>query len=322
MNSSDNASSPQQVALRDSLVSAVVKNLLVVLLWFLLQYINATLFATFFKHQTFHEEPRYILFIHMVINDSAQLSFSVTLFLLSYIVFHIRVSLCCVFILLTVFSTRNTPLNLAAMAAERYVAICRPLRHHQLCTARRTYLTILLIWLVSVAPEVTDLFFTVASQPPGFFLGYVFCVRSNVFPDALMMHKRIAFDCFYFLCVFLTLVFTYIKILRAARSASAQKGLAERARNTVLLHGVQLTMCLLAYVSPGVELLLLLVFPSHMREIRYVGYLLVNILPRFLSPVIYGIRDDKFRRFLNETQRSCFAPVRPRKRPPGGVVSR
>ncbi|XP_019736644.1 odorant receptor 134-1 [Hippocampus comes] len=267
--------------------------------------------------QTFHEEPRYILFIHMVINDSAQLSFSITLFLLSYIVYRIRVSLCCVFILLTVFSTRNTPLNLAAMALERYVAICRPLRHHQMCTVRRTYLTVLLIWFISVAPDITDLFVTLANEPPGYFLGYVFCLRANVFPSPAMMYKRIAFDCFYFLCVLLTLLFTYIKILMAARCASAQKCLAERARNTVLLHGIQLAMCLLSYVSPGVELLLILVFPGHIREIRYVGYLLVNILPRFLSPVVYGLRDDKFRRHLDETQRSCFASRKPRRRRPG-----
>ncbi|XP_061689559.1 odorant receptor 131-2-like [Syngnathoides biaculeatus] len=256
----------------------------------------------------------------MVINDSAQLSFSVTLFLLSYIVFLIPVPLCCVFLLLTVFSTRNTPLNLAAMAVERYVAICRPLRHHQLCTAGRTYLMVALIWLASVAPDLSDLFVTLAGEPPGFFRGSVFCLRANVFPDPVMTHKRVAFDCFYFLCVFLTLTFTYVKILRAARSASARSGLAEKARNTVLLHGVQLAMCLLSYVSPGVELLLLLLFPARTREIRYVGYLLVNVLPRFLSPAVYGLRDDKFRRYFDQMQRSCWAPRKARRRPPGGAL--
>ncbi|KAL1272357.1 hypothetical protein QQF64_028219 [Cirrhinus molitorella] len=40
----------------------------------------------------------------------------------------------------------NTPLILAGMAVERYVAICKPLHHHQICTVRRTYILISLIW--------------------------------------------------------------------------------------------------------------------------------------------------------------------------------
>ncbi|XP_069025637.1 odorant receptor 131-2-like [Embiotoca jacksoni] len=275
-----------------------MKNLIVVLVWLVLSYINGTLVAIFFRHQTFYEDPRYILFIHMVINDAVQLTVTVTLFILSYIFYKINVSFCCFFILVAVFTTRNTPINLASMAIERYVAICQPLRHAQVCTVRRTYVVIGWIWFISVAPDITDLFVTLATESLSFFHESVFCLRQNVFKDPILASKRQAVDIIYFSCVFLILVFTYLKILFAARAVSTETTSAQKARNTILLHGAQLTMCMLSYISPSVEVVLHIIIPGRILEIRYANYLIVYILPRFLSPVVYGVRDKKFRKYL------------------------
>lgn len=248
--------------------------------------------------QTFYEDPRYILFIHMVINDAVQLTVTVTLFVLSYVLYKIKVSVCCIFILLAVFTTRNTPVSLASMALERYIAIHDPLRHSQICTAGRTYVVIGLIWLISVTPDITDLFVTLATESLSFFHQSVFCLRHNVFKDPVLATKRLVFDVMYFSCVFLTLVFTYLRILFAARALATERTSAQRARNTILLHGAQLAMCMLSYISPSVEMVLLLIFPGRILEIRYANYLIVYMLPRFLSPIIYGLRDKKFRRYL------------------------
>ncbi|KAM4741245.1 odorant receptor 131-2-like [Anableps anableps] len=303
----------QSVLIRDTFTTAFVKNLIVVLVWLVLTYINSTLAATFFRHQTFYEDPRYILFIHMVINDGIQLTVTITLFILSYIFYKINVSFCCFFILVAVFTTRNTPVNLASMAIERYIAICKPLRYSQICTVRRTYIVIGLIWFICVAPDITDLFVTLATEPLSFFHESVFCLRQNVFKDPILAQKRKAFDIIYFSCVFLTLVFTYLKILFAARALSTADTSAQKARNTILLHGVQLAMCLLSYISPSVEIILHIIFPGRILEIRYANYLIVYILPRFLSPVIYGARDKKFRKYfvMDLLRCSCKYKVKP-----------
>ncbi|KAK7915732.1 hypothetical protein WMY93_011493 [Mugilogobius chulae] len=130
------------VLVRDTFATAFTKNFIVVALCLILNYINGTLVITFFKHQVFYSDPRYILFIHMVLNDMVQLTITCTLFVLSYILYRINVSFCSFFILMAVFTTRNTPVNLAGMAIERYIAICNPLRHGQICTVRRTYYAI------------------------------------------------------------------------------------------------------------------------------------------------------------------------------------
>uniref|UniRef100_A0A3Q2QGZ6 Odorant receptor, family 90, subfamily A, member 1 n=1 Tax=Fundulus heteroclitus TaxID=8078 RepID=A0A3Q2QGZ6_FUNHE len=295
----------QLVIIRDTFTTALVKNLIVVLVWFILTLINSILIATFFRHQMFYEDPRYILFIHMVINDGIQLTVTITLFILSYIFYRINVSLCCFFILVAVFTTRNTPVNLAGMAIERYIAICKPLHYTQICTTRRTYIVIGLIWFVCVAPDITDLFITLATEPLSFFHESVFCLRQNVFKDPILAEKRKAFDIIYFSCVFLTLVFTYLKIMFAARGLSTVTTSAKKARNTILLHGVQLAMCLLSYISPSVEVVLHIIFPGRILEMRYANYLIVYILPRFLSPIIYGVRDKQFRKYLRMSLLRC-----------------
>lgn len=234
----------------------------------------------------------------MVLNDAIQLTVTITLFVLSYIFYKINVSFCCFFILVAVFTTRNTPVNLASMAIERYIAICDPLRHGQICTVRRTYCVIGLMWFICVAPDITDLFVTLARESLSFFHESVFCLRQNVFKDPVLAHKRLAFDIIYFSGVFLTLVFTYLRIMFAARALATEKVSAQKARNTILLHGAQLAMCMLSYISPSVEIVLHLIFPGRTLEIRFANYLIVYILPRFLSPIIYGVRDNMFRKYF------------------------
>nr|XP_006639822.1 PREDICTED: olfactory receptor 51D1-like [Lepisosteus oculatus] len=284
---------------RDSFPIAFTKNFIAVLVWLILSYISGCVVVTFFRNQTFYEDPRYILFIHMIINDAVQLTVTIMLHVLSYIFYKINVSFCCVFILLAVFTTRSTPLNLAGMAIERYIAVCHPLRHSQICTVRRTYVLIVLIWVVCITPDITELFVTLATEPNSFFHSAVFCLRQNVFKDPSLTYKRQAFDILYFLFVFLTLVYTYLRVLFAAKALSADKLGAKRARKTILLHGAQLLMCLLSYINPSIEIVLLMIFPGHILAIRYSTFLIVYILPRFLSPIIYGVRDEKFRRYLS-----------------------
>uniref|UniRef100_A0A3B1JTS4 G-protein coupled receptors family 1 profile domain-containing protein n=1 Tax=Astyanax mexicanus TaxID=7994 RepID=A0A3B1JTS4_ASTMX len=214
---------------RDSYATAVAKNVIVAALYVTINYINGTLVHTFFKHEIFTENPRYILFIHMVLNDMIQLTMA------------------------------------------RYIAVCKPLHHTQICTVRRTYIFIGLIWVFCAISILPDLFILLATE------------RKNI--------SHLVYLSF----VWLTLFYTYFRIMFAAKATGAD---ARKARNTILLHGLQLVLCMFTFIVPLFESLLLSLFPLLKNDIRFTIYVFVQILPRFISPVVYGLRDQMFRKYL------------------------
>ncbi|XP_044205323.1 odorant receptor 131-2-like [Thunnus albacares] len=280
---------------RDSFTKAVTKNVIVVVLGISINYVNASLIHTFCKHQIFYLNPRYILFIHLVINDMIQLMLTVILFVISYTLYKINVSVCCVFILLALFTTENTPLNLACMAVECYIAICLPLHHIQICTVKRTLMLIGLIWTTSMLSVLPDLFITLATEPLDFFHSRVFCLRQTAFPHPLIVKKRDITYSVFLVIVWITIFYTYFKILFTAKTASKD---AKKARNTILLHGFQLLLCMTTYVAPQLLTVVQQWFPKNYADSLFAYYIIVQVLPRSISPIIYGIRDNMFRKYL------------------------
>ncbi|KAM8867007.1 odorant receptor 131-2-like [Synchiropus picturatus] len=279
---------------KDSFTNALTKNIVAMLVWLTLSIINSSMVHTFLRHGLFYENPRYIMFVCMVINDALQLSLVTALYVVSYIFRKIHASACCLLIMTAVLTTRSTPLILAGMAVERYISICFPLHYSQMCTVPRTRLLICIILILTATPPITDLLITIAVQPSSFFHSSIFCDHSLLFHHPSIYVKNVVFDVTYLSFVALTLLYTYCKIMLTARAASMGLASVKRARNTVLLHGLQLLLCMLAFVVPSLQAALITLFPRLSLEIRYVFFLVVYIIPRFLSPVIYGFRDKQF----------------------------
>uniref|UniRef100_A0A4W6BVE7 G-protein coupled receptors family 1 profile domain-containing protein n=1 Tax=Lates calcarifer TaxID=8187 RepID=A0A4W6BVE7_LATCA len=280
---------------RDTFTTAVTKNLIVTALCISINYINGTLIHTFRKHQIFYSSPRYILFIHLVINDMMQLALSTLLHIISYALYKISVPFCLILLIITILTTLNTPLNLAGMAVECYIAICVPLRHGQICTIMKTYILIGLIWAASACSILPDLFILLATEPLQFFHSKVLCARDFVFRSNYSQKKREVSHIVCLALVWLTLFYTYFRILFAAKEATAD---FKKARNTILLHGFQLLLCMLIYVRPMFEQGLLYLLPKQHSTIRFTAYVIVQIMPRFVSPIVYGLRDQTFRRHV------------------------
>ncbi|XP_008407399.1 olfactory receptor 52A5-like [Poecilia reticulata] len=300
MNSSSlNVTESSSLTYRDSPSSAVAKNVIVLALGITINYINGTLIHTFRKHQIFYLNPRYILFIHLVINDMIQLTTSISLFVFSYVFQTINASLCCFIVTYAVFTTLNTPLNLALMAVECYIAVCFPLRHAELCTIKRTYFLIGCIWSLSAASILPDIFLILATEPLRLFYATIFCERDILFRHPISIQKRDVSHIIFLSLVWLTLFLTYLRIFFAAQAASSAEGKVKRARNTVLLHGFQL-LCMLTYVAPMAKHVLSFLFPKYNVHILFVWYILGQILPRFLSPIVYGLRDNTFKQYLRK----------------------
>ncbi|XP_056292782.1 odorant receptor 131-2-like [Pseudoliparis swirei] len=280
---------------RDSFSKAVIKNVIVVVLGLSINYINVALIYTFHNHQIFYTNPRYILIIHLVVNDMIQVTLTVLLFIISYTVYKINVSVCCIFVMITGLTTENTPLNLACMAVECYIAVCMPLRHVQICTVRRTLMLVGFIWNTSLLSVFPDLLITLATEPLDFFYSRVFCVRVNVFSNPLILKKRDATYILFLVIVWLVIFYTYFNIMFTATKASVD---AKKARNTILLHGFQLLLCMASYTTPQLKRHLLIWFPKNYTDSLFACYIIVQLLPRSISPIIYGMRDKTVRKYL------------------------
>uniref|UniRef100_A0A672F999 G-protein coupled receptors family 1 profile domain-containing protein n=1 Tax=Salarias fasciatus TaxID=181472 RepID=A0A672F999_SALFA len=206
----------------------------------------------------FKTNPRYILFIHLVLNDMILLTVTVSLFLLAYIFNTIYVLFCALLIVPAVLTTQNTPLNLLFMAVECYISVCIPLRYSQLCTVKRTYAVI-------------------------------------VFRSSYSVNKRDASHIVFLVIVWLALYYTFFRILFVAKTADAN---ANKATNTILLHGFQVLLCMIVYVQPKFTQFLLFLFPGQARLIYFAVFVISQILPRFSNPIVYGLRDATFRKYF------------------------
>ncbi|XP_037642303.1 odorant receptor 131-2-like [Sebastes umbrosus] len=280
---------------RDTLNTAIIKNVITVVLCIAINYVNGTLVHTFTKHQVFNMNPRYILYIHLVINDIILLTLFTLIQVLSYIVFTLNVSLCIVLLMTAVFANLNNPLTLAVMAVDCYIAICFPLHRTNICTVRKTYVVIGLIWVISTLSILPDLFVALATESQEFFRSRVFCLRENIFRKPYLTEKRDVSNTVLLVIVWLTLFYTYFRILFTAQAASTD---AKKARNTVLLHGFQLLLCMLTYVFHLIIDGLTYLFPKGVLDIRFTISVFVQVVPRLISPVVYGLRDKTFRKYL------------------------
>ncbi|XP_031428591.1 odorant receptor 131-2-like [Clupea harengus] len=257
--------------------------------------INSIMFVTLRSKAVFRDTPRYVLFAHMLCNDSIQLLFSSLMYIISLCYVQVAKAVCSILILVTASTSRNAPINLAVMSLERYVAICFPLRHGEIATKRRTGAAISVIWFFGAVNPVIDILYT-SSTDPTFFSERMFCTRERIFTAPWQRELFEGLNAFYFVAVTLIIVFTYISVMVAARSASSNKESAKKAHRTLLLHLIQLGLCLNTLVFGSIERLLAMTSSSRLfMDLRYVNFLLVLILPRCLSPLIYGLRDDTVR---------------------------
>uniref|UniRef100_A0A3Q3X5Y2 G-protein coupled receptors family 1 profile domain-containing protein n=1 Tax=Mola mola TaxID=94237 RepID=A0A3Q3X5Y2_MOLML len=269
----------------DSWSHALSKHLITVALGCLINGTNGVFVYTYFRGQVFQRDPRYVLYIHLVINDMIMLSLSVALQILTYTV-PLGFAPCCIVLLFLV--TTNNPLSLAGMALERYIAVCRPLHHVHICTVRRAHVVIALTWVVSFGSTFINIIMVLTTQPLSVFSRNVICYQSNVFHAP---HYKVILFSF----VFLTVVVTYVKVLHAARAASgSSQASARKARNTIALHGIQLLIYMLSFLSPIINIILIGMWPHKRTNILFTSFLFVNVFPRLLSPLIYGVRDQLF----------------------------
>ncbi|XP_063806696.1 odorant receptor 131-2-like [Pseudophryne corroboree] len=236
------------------------------------------------------DEARYLLLAHMLITDLLYLLFSLFLFLIYFYPITFSVPLCYVLVTVSSTSMKVTPYNLAVMSLERYVAVCFSLRHGAICTLHRTGIAIGIIWTIGLIPNVADLIVLTTSVDKEFFSLYVTCSRTRQTITSMQSSIRLFTYSLTFSLVGLIIIFTYIKITMVAFKIDSGRTSASKAGKTVILHAFQLMLCMTAF-SYGI---LDVVLKDFVVLLPIINFCFFMCLPRFLSPLIYGIRDKLF----------------------------
>lgn len=271
-----------------------IKALLSVLPCLVFLYINGVMLFTLSRKPLFLESSRYVLFGHLLLSDSLQLLIAILLYIFALTMVRMISYVCVIVTLLAAVTVKISPLNLAVMSLERYVAVCFPLRYAEITTTRRTGMAIAVMWTVASLDSFTQLFLFVSIENASFTLTR-FCNRNSVLRLQIYLTLNRAFIAVHFLLVSVIIVYTYIAIMITVKSASSNHN-ASKAHRTVLLHLFQLCLCLVSTLFNMIN--------SHGQwnlnhamtiHIQYALFLGLIIFPRCLSPLIYGLRDHTFR---------------------------
>ncbi|XP_061576545.1 odorant receptor 131-2-like [Cololabis saira] len=257
--------------------------------------INIFLITTFFKKDFFHTTMRYILFAVTLMSDCLILFITNIMVILSYFNFSIQMWLCLIlYIVLSVY-TFVTPVTLTAMTLERYVAICMPLRHGELCTTRGSLHLILIIHSISSVPctLVLSIFFSTADHM--LYTQDRVCSVETFLLYSWQSHLRSAVGQLFFLVMSIMIVFSYVEIMKVAKAASGEdKKSTWKGLRTVIIHAFQLLLCLIQLWCPFINAAMLEIDFMLYNHVRYINYIIFILTPRCLSPLIYGLRDELF----------------------------
>uniref|UniRef100_H3AEV8 G-protein coupled receptors family 1 profile domain-containing protein n=1 Tax=Latimeria chalumnae TaxID=7897 RepID=H3AEV8_LATCH len=270
-------------------------------------YVFILMFQTFFSTRAFQESCRYALFVHMLLNDTMQLLVTVILTTLIKLMLNLPVPICSVLILISAVTYVSTPLNLAVMSLERYVAVCFPLRHAEICCVERVWIAMMVIWITGSSAYIADIILLGVLAKKSFFSTNVLCIHESLTVNSVQYILVAVFEIIILLLVAMTIICTYIKIMLAARKVNADKGSVSKAHKTVLLHAFQLTLCIISFIHPFTDQILIKLNTWLQQNLNYINFFVFGLFTKFLSPMIYGLRDEAFRKAMKKSL-PCHVP--------------
>ncbi|XP_073525093.1 odorant receptor 131-2-like [Phyllobates terribilis] len=261
-------------------------------------YFITIILIVYFTAPNVRETTRYVLFAHMLVCDTLYLCLGLFL-ALAYQFLYMSVPICYFILVITGTAFRVTPYNLAAMALERYIAICYPLRYLMFCTVKRSYSVISAMWFLGFLPNAFDLIILGTIAEKSFFSQTLLCRQEGLIVRPIQDTIRSLTFVISLIVVALVILFTYVKVMLIARKSGSNSSSASKAGRTVMLHAFQLLLCIVSLTSNITE-------SYGGYYITMLNFLVFMCLPRLLSPLIYGIRDEVFRKCIRKMYSSVY----------------
>ncbi|KAM4742026.1 odorant receptor 131-2-like [Anableps anableps] len=293
-----NATSPKHF-------SVIIKVCVVIPLFCVFLCFIAVMLQIFASHRQFLDTSRYILFAHMLINDTLQFLSSVLLFLCVMGQVKFPLLFCVPLLFVSTGTYQNTTLILAAMSLERYVAIFYPLQRPASWRSDRIWIIILPLWIISFIFPIIEFSIGKHNRAVDVLSTNMICKATVINSSPIQGLYRLAVYVLFFAMVGVIILFTYVRIVMETRKLRQDRASVSKAMHTVLLHGFQLLLCLLAFTQPISESLIALHTNWPAEDVAFFNYFCFILIPRFLSPLIYGFRDQSLRKHIGKKLLCC-----------------
>ncbi|XP_003421607.1 olfactory receptor 51B2-like [Loxodonta africana] len=189
---------------------------------------------------------------------------------------------------------------LLAMAYDRFIAICTPLRYKSILTNSRVMkvgLGILTRGFLSLVPPIMPLYFFPYCR--SHILSHAFCLHQDVMKLAC---ADITFNRVYpvvlvaltFFLDALIIVFSYVLILKTVMGIASGEELA-KALNTCVSH----ISCVLVFYISAIGLTFIHRFGKHVPHVVHITMSYFYFLfPPFMNPIIYSIKTKQIQRSI------------------------
>uniref|UniRef100_A0A3P8S2L6 Olfactory receptor n=1 Tax=Amphiprion percula TaxID=161767 RepID=A0A3P8S2L6_AMPPE len=189
---------------------------------------------------------------------------------------------------------------LGAMAYDRYIAVCEPLRYHAIMTSARLHCCCALAWLVALL-LIAVLFAFHANVPLcGRTIRHVYCSNRSIL--SLACTPTTVNNIYGWLVnsaelqavtgIFLIIAFSYIRILQASlKQGQTDSNVRSKVFQTC---GSHLVIYLL-YEIASVIIILSYRFPSVSPNLKKFFSIMFFIVPPIINPIIYGLVSKELR---------------------------
>ncbi|XP_041093382.1 odorant receptor 131-2-like [Polyodon spathula] len=247
----------------------------------LLAFFNVVINFTIVSEERLRTQARFVLIFHLLFSGLVYFCLSSAFYLQKYMRFQISKASCLTLITILMTSASNILLTLTAMALDRYIAICFPLKYSALCGRHQPWLLGAATWLLAL---LIPLYLVTQDAQPDY---QAKCTRAQMQDGQLLKILLIS-------CCTCLILYSYAKIIQEGRRIGVVNKRNRIGRKTILMHGAQLAV----YILPNFVLYFTYLLASAgyldsktrdlFGEVNFAFFSLAQCI----SPVIYGLRKE------------------------------
>ncbi|KAG8580593.1 hypothetical protein GDO81_007356 [Engystomops pustulosus] len=257
--------------------------------------VNPMILVSILKKDALRKEPRYILLANVMVSDLIFLLFNSIISTCNVIRWYLHRVICFTMILFTFAAYSSCVLTFTAMVVDTYVAICFPLHYYSLLSLQRIRKILLTIWIFSALFPLL-VFLTAETFDGNPLQAQNVCLMLYFGPNEkknILLTVVCVFAILFLMICSVMITYFYVKLYSMTRKSGIWVSRFSRARITLLTHSILLSL----YIVPAFILAAeLMMYKNSVISIDARMWIaacnngLMMMMPRALSPLLYGLR--------------------------------